>query len=327
MSLHLTLACGDYDRTRPLADGRVRAEGIDLNLIFLEPEECFFRMFRFLEFDVSEISLSSYVLRRCNGRNDIIAIPVFLSRFFRHSSIYVNRRSGIKRPEDLKGRRVGVGEYQMTATVWVRGLLQDEYGVSPSDVEWVTGGYEQPGRTEREPLVLPPQIRCVSAGPNKTLGRMLVDGEIDALISARIPSVWGHPDVKRLFPDFGSVEREYYKRTKLFPIMHAVGIRREVYDAHPWVAQSLMKAFVEAKRVVLGGLYESPALRYTIPFLVSYLEEQMNLFGEDPWPYGLEANQRELSIFLRYMKDQGLISSIPSLDSLFAANCLYEGKI
>lgn len=327
MPLHLTLACGDYDRVRPLADGRVRPEGIELNTIFLDPEECFFRMFRFCEFDVCEISLSSYVLRRCKGRDDIIAIPVFLSRFFRHSSIYINRKSGIRRPEDLKGKRVGLGEYQMTATVWVRGFLQDEYGVAPEDVEWVTGGYKQPGREEREPLSLAPRIRCVPAGPGKNLNRMLLDGEIDALISARVPAIWGHPDVERLFPDFGAAEREYYRRTKLFPIMHAVGIRREVYEAHPWVAQSLMKAFVQAKQIALAGLYEAPALRYTMPFLLSYLEEQIQVFGDNLWPYGLDANRRDLSVFLRYMREQGLITDVPPLEALFAPNCLEETKI
>lgn len=327
MKLTLTLACGDYDRHRPLIDNRVSPEGIALNIIPLEPEECFWRMLRYREFDVAELSMSSYVLRRSKGRDDLVAIPVFPSRFFRHSSIYVNRHSGIASPADLKGKRVGLGEYQMTAMVWVRGFLQDDYGVSAADVNWVTGGYEQTGRSEREPLQLPPEISCRPIPPEKTLFRMLLDREIDALIAARIPAIWGHPDVVRLFPDYGQVEREYFQRTGMFPIMHTIALQSELLAAHPWVAQSLYKAFRQAKKIALQGLYEAPAHRYTMPLLLSQLDEQRQLFGNDPWPYGLEPNRKDLDTFLRYMVEQGLTPTVPPVESLFAPSSLNEFKI
>ena len=228
--LRLTLACWDYDRTRALADGRVRPEGIDLNFVPLDVEETFFRMLRYREFDVAEMSMSSYCVSLSREDPPFVAIPVFPSRFFRHSCIFVSARSGIREPKDLVGKRIGVPEYQMTAPVWIRGILSDEYGVKPTSVKYLTGGEEEPGRDEKLKLNLPAEFDVTPIGPDQTLAQMLADGEIDALHTARTPSTfYSRPDdVKRLFPDFVAAEKAYFRRTRIFPIMHVIAIRRSV---------------------------------------------------------------------------------------------------
>src|SRR5256714_7744693 len=242
--LRMTFACWDYDRTRALADGTVRPDGIDLTYLSLPVEETFFRMMRSGEFDASEMSLSSYTASLHAENPPFIAIPAFPSRFFRHSCIFVSAKSGVRRPEDLKGKRVGVPEYQMTAPVWIRGILGDEYGVKVADYEHLSGGEEEPVRIDKLKIDLPPQIRVRPIGPTQTLAQMIAAGEIDALVKARAPSTfYREPEaVKRLFPDYVSAERDYYRRTKIFPIMHTVVIRRDVYERNRWVAQSLYKA-------------------------------------------------------------------------------------
>src|SRR5215471_17151902 len=243
--LRLTLACWDYDRTRALADGSVRPDGIDLGVLNLHVEETFFRMLRNREFDVAEMSLSSYCVSLSREDRPFVAIPVFPSRFFRHSCIFVSAHSGIREPKDLVGRRVGVPEYQMTAPVWIRGILADEYGVDPASVTYFTGGEEEPGRQEKLKLELPPQFKVVPIGPAETLSAMLADGEIDALYTARTPSTFASrpAEVRRLFPDFVSVEKAYFQRTRIFPIMHVIALRRAVYESNRWLARSLLKAF------------------------------------------------------------------------------------
>src|SRR5919201_268826 len=242
--LPLTFACWEYDRTRALADGAVRPDGIDLTYLNLPVEETFFRMMRSREFDASEMSLSSYTASLNAPHPPFIAIPVFPSRFFRHSCIFINAKSGIRRPEDLKGKRVGVPEYQMTAPVWIRGILADDYGVKVTDYEHLSGGEEEPGRIDKLKVDLPSSIRIRPIGATQTLAHMIAEGEIDALVTARAPSTFHkQPDVvKRLFPDYVSAEKYYYRRTKIFPIMHTVVIRRDVYEKNRWVAQSLYKA-------------------------------------------------------------------------------------
>jgi 4,5-dihydroxyphthalate decarboxylase len=241
--LKLTFGCWNYDRTRAVMDGTVRPDGIELNSLEMPVEETFFRMLRYREFDVAEMSLSSYVVSLFKDPKPFVAIPVFPSRFFRHSSIYVSARSGIERPQDLIGKRVGNPEYQMTAPVWIRGILSDHYGVPVDGVTYVTGGEEEPGRPEKLKLDLPPNIVVERIGERQTLARMLTDGEIDALYTARKPSSFnGDGRVRRLFEDFVAVERAYYRATGLFPIMHTVAIRREVYEQNRWIAQSLFKA-------------------------------------------------------------------------------------
>jgi len=322
--LRLTLACWDYDRVAALASGAVQPDGI--NLVFLEQpvEETFFRMLRHREFDVSEMSLSSYTLSLARDDPPFIAIPVFPSRFFRHSSIYVSAKSGISEPRQLAGRRIGVPEYQMTAPVWIRGMLSDEYGVRADSVEYLSGGEEETGRDEKLKVSLPPHFRLRPIGPTQTLSRMIADGEIDALYTARAPSTfYSRPgNVRRLFPDFAAVERDYYRRTRIFPMMHTVVIRREVYRANRWIAQSLCKAFGEAQRRTYRGLAETAALKTMLPWLLAHVEEARREMGEDWWPYGFAANRPALETFLRYHHEQGLSPRLLAPEALFAPETL-----
>jgi 4,5-dihydroxyphthalate decarboxylase len=293
---------------RALADGRVRPEGIDLNFLDLPVEETFFRMLRNREFDVAELSLSSYTVSLFRDPRPFVAIPVFPSRMFRHSGVFVSTASGIREPKDLAGKRVGTPEYQLTAPVWMRGILQDDYGVSVESCEYVTGGQEQPGRGEKVNLELPPQIRVRRVGPEKTLSQMLATGEIDALQSPRMPStLHTMPDkVKRLFENYVEVERAYYRRTRIFPIMHVIAMRREVFEENHWIAMSLYKAFVESQKIAYDELYETAALRTMLPWMIAEIEDVRREMGHEWWPYGLEANRRTLETFLRYHYEQGL---------------------
>jgi 4,5-dihydroxyphthalate decarboxylase len=323
--LPLTLACGNYDRVWPLASGGVRAEGIDLNLITLEPEECFWRMITNAEFDVAEMSLASYTIARAGGDDRFVGVPVFLSRSFRHSTIYLREDSDITEPAQLAGRRVGVPEYQMTASVWTRALLRHDFDVDTDSITWCTGGLEQAGRTERQALTLPERVKVSPV--SGTLSQALVDGEIDALMAPRVPSVFRRGGVRRLWPDYAAREAEFYARTGIFPIMHLLVVRSDVDRAHPWVARSLYKAFSEAKRVALAGARDAPALRYTIPFLLDVLERQEEVFGPDPWPYGLEENRRTLEEFAGYLVEQGLLTEAPDVAGLFAPSTRQESRI
>ncbi|MCC5948370.1 MAG: hypothetical protein JJT89_07915 [Nitriliruptoraceae bacterium] len=326
--VNLTLACGPYDRTAGLADGRIRPEGVDLNVLQLEPEEIFWRMIRHAEFDVSEMSLSSFSIARSNGDERFLGLPIFLSRSFRHSSIYVRSDREVTDVADLRGCRFGVPEYQMTASIWTRGFLADDHGLEARDVTWVTGGMEEPGRAERQKLDLPDEIRTERL-TETTLTQALLDGDIDALMAPRVPSAFRQqdPPLRRLFPDYAEREREYFTRTGLFPIMHLVVVRRDVLERHPWVAQSLTKAFIDAKRLAIGGIEDAPALRWTLPFLLEAVEQGAEVFGDDPWPYGLDANREALTVFLRYMREQGLIHRDMQLEELFAPSTLVQSRI
>jgi 4,5-dihydroxyphthalate decarboxylase len=327
--IRLTLACWDYDRTRALMDGTVAPDGIELVYLNQPVEETFFRMMRYREFDCSEMSLSSYVASLNGPDPGFIAIPVFPSRFFRHSCIFVSAKSGIRKPEELKGKRVGVPEYQMTAPVWIRGILSDDYGVKVTDVEHFSGGEEEPGRDEKLKLNLPPHVRLRAIPVDKTLSRMLADGELDALVTARAPSTFHkEPDkVKRLFPNYVELEKEYYRRTKIFPPMHTVVIRRDVYAKNPWIAQSLYKAFTEAKARAYALYNQTAALPAMVPWLVAELEETRREMGEDWWPYGLEPNRRALETFLRYHHEQGLSQRRFQPEELFARETLASFKV
>jgi 4,5-dihydroxyphthalate decarboxylase len=327
--LRLTFACWNYDRTRALADGSVRPDGIDLVYLAQPVEETFFRMLRYREFDCSEMSLSSYVASLDRENPPFIAIPVFPSRFFRHSCIFISAKSGIQRPEDLKGRRVGVPEYQMTAPVWIRGILSDDYGVKATDVEHCSGGEEEPGRDEKIRLDLPGEIRLRPIPATQTLAQMIADGEIDALVTARTPSTFHrHPDrVKRLFPDYVEREKQYYRKTKIFPIMHTVVLRREVYEANPWIAQSLYKACVEAKAEAYKLYNQTAAMPAMLPWSVAAVEEARREMGEDWWPYGLAPNRHVLEAFLRYHHEQGLSKRHFAAEALFARETLESYKV
>lgn len=318
--LRLTLACGDYDRTRALEDGSVRPDGIELTYLRLPVEETFFRMMRHREFEVAEMSLSSYVMSLQAEPSPFVALPVFTSRMFRHGSIYLNTAAGITAAEDLRTKAVGTPEYQLSAGVWIRGILADHHGVPVDSVTYHTGGQEQPGRLEKTSLDLPDHIRVERIAPDKTLSTMLAEGEIDALYSPRIPRPFAErdPRVGRLFPDVIAAEKAYHAASGIFPIMHVVVIRRDVYEAYPWVAQSLYKAFVLAKAEVFDRLYDSSALRFMLPWLNQHLEEARELLGDDYWSYGLDANHDALATFLRYHQQQGLSRRSLQPEQLFA---------
>lgn len=322
--LRLSLGCWDYDRTRALMDGTVQPDGIDLTYLNMPVEETFFRMLRHREFDVAEMSLSSYTVSLFSEERPFIAIPVFPSRFFRHSSIYVNVDSGIKQPSDLVGKRIGTPEYQMTAPVWIRGILADEYQVPVDSVLYMTGGEEEPNRPEKLKLNLPDNIRVERIGRDKTLAKMLLDGEIDALHTARAPSSFynGSGRVVRLFEDYPAVELEYYRRTGIFPIMHCVVIRREVYEQNRWVAQSLFKAFKQAQKKTYQDMHETAAHKTMLPWLSAHVEEARRELGDDFWSYGFNENRDTIATFLRYHHEQGLSKRLLTPEDLFAPEAL-----
>jgi 4,5-dihydroxyphthalate decarboxylase len=327
--LAITLACWDYDRARALIDGSVAPEGIDLNVLPLPVEETFFRMLRHREFDAAEMSLSSYVVSLNRPDPPFIAIPVFPSRLFRHNGIFISAKSGIKEPKDLVGKRCGVPEYQLTAPVWMRGILQDEYGVDPASVLYFTGGEEDPGREEKVPLDLPPKFRVHPVPADKTLSAMLADGELDAITAPRNPSTFRtRPDrVRRLFENYVEVEKAYFRKTRIFPIMHTVVLRRDVYQKHPWAAQSLAKAFAEAKRRAEENLAIVAAIKTMLPWQIAHVEEARRELGEDWWPYGFAENRHVLDTFLRYHHEQGLSKRRFKPEDLFAPETFDSFKI
>lgn len=329
MKLPLTLACGDYDRTRALRWGLVETEGIDLNYLCMPVEETFWRSARFREFDVSEMSMGSYLIRRAKGIDDFVAIPVFPSRMFRHAYYFVHAGAGITHPEQLKGRRMAVPEYQITAAVWMRGILEHDHGIAPRDVSWHSGGLYEPGRIEKQHISLPEGVVLEPIPAGRTLSDMIATGEVDALITARAPLTFrdGTNRVARLFPNFREVERDYYRRTRIFPIMHTVVIKREVLDAHPWVAMNLYKAFCAAKDEFVRSFEDDSAMRLMLPGLVAELEEARDLMGEDFWPYGLEPNRHVLETLMGYAQEQGLLEQPLELESLFAPETLETYRI
>lgn len=323
-NLNFSLACWDYDRVRALMDGTVRPEGITLNFQNLVVEETFFRMLRFHEFDAAELSMSSYLMSLKHSDRPFIAIPVFPSRFFRHSCIYVNAKSGIRSPKDLIGKRVGSPEYQMTAPVWIRGILGEHYGVPPESMIHVTGGEESPGRKEKLPLNLPPQFRVERLNGHDTLAQMLADGGIDALVTARKPSTFDGERVVRLFPNHVEVERAYWQKTGIFPIMHVIAIRREVYEANRWIARSLYKAFCASQALCYTGLRETAALKGMLPWFNAHVEDAIALMGDNFWPYGLQSNRTVLETFLRYHREQGLSDAPLTPEDMFAPETLED---
>jgi 4,5-dihydroxyphthalate decarboxylase len=320
--VRISLACWDYDRTRAILEGRIRPEGLTVDYIVLPPEETFFRTARFHEFDVSELSLSTYVISRRTSDPPFIAVPVFPSRAFRHSGVYVRREGGVERPEDLRGRRVGVAEYQLTANVWIRGILGEHHGLPAADVTYVTGGLEDPRRIEKIELQLPDSIRVETAPSRTTLAQLLARGEIDAIYSPRAPG-----GATRLFEDFPAVERAYFEQTRIFPIMHVLAIRTDVYDANRWIARSLLKAFTAARDEAIAALFETAALKVSLPWTLAHAEDARRLLGDDLWPYGVEPNRHVLAKFLEYAGDQGLAGADQTVDSLFAPETLEEFAI
>ena len=328
-NLRLTLACWDYDRTRAIMENRVRFDGIDLTYLNLVVEEIFFRQMRHHEFDVSEMSFSSYLISKFQDPAPFIAIPIFPSRSFRHSGIYINAGAGIRKPADLVGKRIGCAEYQLTANVWIRGILNDEYGVTPSSFTTFLGGLEEAGRVEKAALSLPPHIKIEHIGLTRILSAMLESGEIDALFSPRAPSSFanGAGKVRRLFEDAPAAEREYYDRTGIFPIMHVVAIRREIYERHRWVAQALFKGFVEAQRMAYQDLRETAALKVMLPWLIQHLAETEAVMGRDFWAYGYKSNVEAIHKLLRYHHEQGLSPRRLTPEEIFTPETVESFKI
>ena len=314
--LSLSVALGDYDRVRPILDGRVQIDGVEPVTFALSPEEIFFRAFRHAEFDICELSLSSYCVMTQRGTSDYIGIPAFPSRAFRHTSIYV-RKDRITRPEDLKGCKIGVPEYQLTANVWVRAILE-EYDVHPRDIHWIRGGLEEPGRLEKIALKLPPDVKLENAPEGRTLSQMLDTGEIDAVITPRMPSVnRSNSNIGWLFDDPTATAKDYFKRTGIFPIMHLMGIRKDLVERHPWLPNAVFKASVQAKDMAMDLLRDTSATKVTLPFVEEQLVAAEELMGDDFWPYGVERNRRTLDAFLGAHHTQGLSARRLCVEELF----------
>ncbi len=322
--LHLTLSCGTYDRTWALAHGEVQPEGIELNYISPNsPSVTFWRMLKYREFDVAELSLSNYTILRSRGEDDLIGIPIFPNRVFRHSAFWVNTRSAIERPQDLVGKRMGVAEYPMTAAVWGRGILQDEFGVRPEQITWYTGGLYEAGRTDRIDFEVPTNIQIQSVA-NRTLNSMLEEGAIDALLTPK-PYFKKTPAVRCLFSDPRQVEEDFFRRTGIFPIMHTIAIRRDVYDKNRWIAASLYEAFERSKQLCYRWMKEGG--RYVHPWFPYEIERVTELMGADPYENGLtEGNRKSIQTLQRFLLEQGLAPRIVPVESLFAESTLQLAK-
>jgi 4,5-dihydroxyphthalate decarboxylase len=325
----ITIACGNYDLTAAIRDGRVKVEGCAVTYLPLYPEEIFFRAFRYQEFDVTELSFSSFLRTVSAGTSAYVGIPAFVSRIFRHSGIYIRTDAGIRSPADLRGKRIRLPEYQITAVVWMRGMMQHEYGVSPSEIHWRSGGQEQPGREERTPLKPIKGLDLKPIGHDQTLVGMLRDGELDALFTARAPSsfVNGEPHIARLFPDTRRAEQAYYKKTGLFPIMHLIGIRKSLLEQYPWLATSVYKAFCEAKALAMADLRDVNALMVTLPWLEAETNETMAVMGQDFWKYGVQENMPEIEALAGYAFEQGLTERKVGVEELFARATFEISKI
>jgi 4,5-dihydroxyphthalate decarboxylase len=319
----LTLAIGDYDRTRPLADGTVRAADVELSVVNLHPGELFARVVRDREFEVAELSLSTYLNLRARGDHRFVAIPVFPSRMFRHGYVFVHAGAGIRRPEDLAGRTIGTEQWQLTAGLWLRGILEDDHGVAPEQMTWVIGGQEEAGSHERAAVDYPAGVR-IEPPPGRPLGDLLADGELDALIAPHVPTRFreGDPGIVRLWPDYPAVEAAWYRRTRLFPIMHAVVIRADVAERLPDLAPALFGAFCAAKRIARDRLRFTGTLVAMVPWLIADIEATEALFGDRWWPYGVEANRPELEAAIRYAVRQAIAVRPLSLEELFAPGTL-----
>ena len=325
--LNLSLAVGPYDRTRALLDGAVQVDGATLTGMTLSPEEIFFRAFRHAEFDICELSLSSFTVKTAQGGCPYVGVPAFVSRTFRHTSIYV-RTDRIKKPEDLKGKKIGVPEYQLTANVWARAILEDDYGVKPADIQWVRGGIEDADRPEKITIKLPSDVKLEDAPPGKSISRLLAEGEIDGFMAPRPPSLpKGTPNIGWLFPNPVAAATDYYKRTGVFPIMHLVGVRRALAEQHPWLPGAVFKAFQAAKKAAIDQLSDTSATKVTLPFVEERVLEARALMGEDFWPYGVEANRKTLENFLKHHHAQGLSARRLKPEELFHPGTLESFKI
>jgi 4,5-dihydroxyphthalate decarboxylase len=311
-NLRLSLACARYDRTQALLDGRVAVEGVDLTYLPLRPGETFWRQLNHSEFDASEMSLSSYTILCSEGDERFVALPVFPSRVFRHSALYVRADSAIESPAELTGKRIGVGDYQMTAAVWVRGFLAHDYGVSPRDVAWVAG---KAIRTIR----IPEGLRLETLAPGTTLEAMLEGGEIDALVSVMMPHGLGGT-IRRLLRNWREVEADYYRRTRIFPIMHTLVLKRSLYEQNPWLAVSFYRAFCKARDLAFQTLYDTDALAVSLPWVIDEVESARRLFGAQIWDYSIEGSRPTLEALVAYLDEQQLTRRKMEVEELFVPN-------
>jgi len=323
--LSLTLAIGDYEHTRDVVTGQVPVQGVSLNVLTLPPEEAFFRFTFFREWEVSEMSMGKYVSLRSQEDNGIAAIPVFPSRVFRQSMIYVRDGGRIDRPEQLKGKRIGIPEWAQTAVIYSRGYLTHQAEVPLASVEWVQAGVNEAGRVEKVKPKLPEGVQ-LRPEPRHSLNDMLLAGDIDAVLSARPPRDFGS-GIRRLFPDYEAIEAAYFRETGIFPIMHVIVIKTEVLERHPWVAMNLYKAFEEAKRRSIARLSDITASHAPLAWLAPYAERMKGLFGEDFWPYGLEKNRTTLQAFVDFAFEQGVCHRRLELEELFPKQVLTSFKV
>jgi 4,5-dihydroxyphthalate decarboxylase len=324
----LTLAISQYDHVADLVAGRVRPEGIRLTCLSLPIEEIFFRFLKYREWDVSELSFAKYASLISQGDESLTAIPVFPSRIFRHSSIYIRRDGPVRSPRDLAGKRIGLPEWAQTAAVYTRGLMAHHYGVDLTGIDWVQAGVNEPGRTEKVALKLPPGIR-LTAAPAKSLSLMLVEGEVDAVLSAHPPDCFadGSATVTRLFEDYMAVEADYYRETGIFPIMHVVALKRARVESHPFIAMSLLKAFEEAKERSVARALEVTAPRFPIPWCFEHARRAKELFGSDYWPYGVDGNRTTLDAFLQYAHEQGVCHRRLAIEDLFPPQVMSRVRV
>ncbi len=316
--VHVTLAMSDYDHVRDFTQGKVEAEGLDITFLDLTVEETFHRFTNYREWDISEMSMGKYVSFVSQGDDSLTAIPVFPSRIFRQSSIFVRADGGLERPEDLAGKRVGLPEWAQTAAIYTRGYLVHQVGIPLADIDWVQAGVNQSGRDEKVELRLPEGVRLTPVA-DRSLNDMLLAGDIDAVMTAHPPTSFlgGDPTVVRLIENYREVEEAYYRETGIFPIMHTIAIRRAVFEAHPWIAMNVFKAFDEAKRRSLERVSAVTAPRVPIPWCFESVARAKALFGEDYWPYGIEPNRVTLEAFLRFAHEQGVCHREVAVEELF----------
>jgi 4,5-dihydroxyphthalate decarboxylase len=314
----LKLACWNYYRTRPLIDGRVKPKGIDLHIEMMRPQHAFAKLLAPSDFAVAEMSFSSYIALKAQPNCPIVAIPVMLSKMFRHDCIYVRRDAGIKTPADLKGKRVGTIRYASTGIVYIKGFLQHDFGILSRDIRWFIGGLEEPVKSVRPPSA-GPDVEVTLVPETETLDDLMARGEIDAMFVLQLPPSFtaGATHIVRLFPDYKRIEIDYYKRTGIFPVMHTVALRKSALDKNPWIAKSLYDAFLAARDIALNGLYDTDALHLTLPFLIDYVEETMRVFGHDYFSYGLAPNRTSVDALCQYLHEQDLTPHRVSPDDLF----------
>ena len=314
----LTLAISEYEHVRDLTEGRIQPEGIDLTCLQFEVEQIFFRFTKYREWDVSELSMGKYVALMAEDNPDLTAIPVFPSRVFRQSSIYVVKDSPMKTAEDLRGKRIGVPEWAQTAAIYTRGWLTHQIGIPLQDIDWVQAGVNQAGRREKVELHLPDGVRY-TAVPERSLTEMLLAGDIDAIMTAHSPAPFeeGKPDIVQLFPNYREIEEAYYRETGINPIMHVMAVRRAVLEEDPWIAANLMSAFEQAKQNSYRRARQFTASRLPLPWSADLMQKAWDQFGGDPFPYGIEANRPTLEAYLQYAHEQGVSRRLVSVEELF----------